>query len=77
MLPERHLIDDRRWITQQLQRLPAHLRKKAAHGYSAVYGEVYDAEPEERFRAERARFAANSRLREYVSAVHKAATPKS
>ena len=77
MLPEHHHIDDRRWLQQQLMRLPLHLRQKASEGYSKAWREAHDAEPQERFKAERARFAANSRLREYVAAVHKAATPKS
>ena len=66
MLPEHHFIDDRRWIQQQLTRLPFGLRVKAATGYSAAYRAHFDGEPEERFKVERARFAANSRLRRYV-----------
>ena len=69
MLPEHHFIDDRRWIQQQLMRLPVHLRQKASESYSKAYLESHDAEPEERFRAERARFEANTRLRKYVAAV--------
>ena len=78
MLPEHHFIDDRRWIQQQIMGLPRPVqRQRASEGYSAVYLEHFEQEPEERFKVERARFAANSRLREYVSAVRKAATPKS
>lgn len=70
MLPEHHFIDDRRWIQQQLMSLPtlAH-RKRAIEGYSEVYRANFDGEPEERFKEERARFAANSRLRRYVQKV--------
>ena len=70
MLPEHHFVDDRRWIQQQLMSLPlAAQRQRASEGYSAVYRDCFEQEPEERFKVERARFAANSRLREYVAAV--------
>ena len=52
-------------------------RQRASEGYSKAWLEAHDAEPQERFKVERARFAANSRLREYVAAVRKAATAKS
>ena len=73
MLPEHHFLDDRRWIQRQLMSLPtlAH-RNRAIEGYSEVYRANFDSEQEERFKVERARFAANSRLREYVAAVSKA-----
>ena len=78
MLPEHHFVDDRRWIQQQLMSLPRHAqRQRASDGYSAVYRDNFEQEPEERFKIERARFAANSRLREYVAAVRKATTSKS
>ena len=78
MLPERHFIDDRRWIQQQIMSLPRPAqRQRASEGYSAVYRDHFENETEERFKVERARFAANSRLREYVAAVRKAATAKS
>ena len=78
MLPEHHFVDDRRWIQQQIMSLPRHgQRQRASEGYSAVYRKHFEQEPEECFKVERARFAANSRLREYVAAVRKAATAKS
>lgn len=78
MLPEHHFIDDRRWIQQQLMSLPRPAqRQRASDGYSAVYRDCFEQEQEECFKIERARFAANSRLREYVAAVRKAATAKS
>ena len=78
MLPEHHFVDDRRWIQQQIMSLPlAAQRQRASEGYSAVYHAQFEQEQEERFKVERARFAANSRLREYVAAVRKAATAKS
>ena len=52
-------------------------RQRASEGYSAVYRDNFEQEPKKRFKIERARFAANSRLREYVAAMRKAATAKS
>ena len=78
MLPEHHFIDDRRWIQQQIMSLPRPAqRQRASEGCSAVYHAQFEQEQEERFKVERARFAANSRLREYVAAVRKAAAAKS
>lgn len=78
MLPEHHFVDDRRWIQQQIMSLPwPAQRQRASEGYSAVYRKHFESEAEERFKVERARFAANSRLREYVAAVRQAATAKS
>jgi hypothetical protein len=67
--PEHHYIGDARWIAQQLSRLPIELRGKASDGYSKAWREAHDWEPEERFKEERARFAANSRLLHYVKRV--------
>ena len=69
MLPEHHHIDDRRWIQQQLMRLPFRLRQKASEGYSKAWLEAHDAEPQERFKVERGRFEANTRMRNYVASV--------
>ena len=63
MLPEHHFADDRRWIQQQLMSLTLAHRKRVIEGYSEVYRAHFDGELEERFKVERARFAANSRLR--------------
>lgn len=76
MLPEHHFVDDRRWIQQQLMRLPPVHRQRAIEGYSEVYSTSFDREPEVRFKVERARFTANTRLREYVGAVSKAAAAR-
>lgn len=78
MLPEHHFVDDRRWIQQQIMSLPRPWQRyRASDGYSAVYRDCFEQETEERFKVERARLAANSRLREYVAAVRQAATAKS
>ena len=64
-----HHKDDKKWIDEQLRKLPGHLRVKASDAYSFVYAEAMSAEPEEHKKENAARFAANSRLRVYVGNV--------
>lgn len=64
-----HHKDDKKWIDDQLKKLPGHLRGKAADAYSSVYAEAMSTEPEEHKKENAARFAANSRLRIYVGNV--------
>lgn len=69
MLPEHHHIDDRHWIRDQLAELDPKRRVKALQGYSEVYQLEYDKEPAGHKKENRARFAANMRLRTYIQAV--------
>lgn len=69
----RHHPDDKKWILEQLYKLPVGLRDKAVKGYSKVYCEVYDATPLLHQKDCEARRAANTRLRHYVAAVTKKA----
>lgn len=69
MLPEHHHIDDRRWIRDQLAKLEPKRRVKALKGYSEVYQFEYDKEPVSYKKENKARFAANTRLRSYIQAV--------
>lgn len=69
MLPERHHIDDRHWIRDQLAELEPKRRVKASQGYSEVYQLEYDKEPAVHKKENKARFAANTRLRSYIQAV--------
>ena len=69
MLPEHHHPHDAQWLKEQLGRLPAHLKNKAIAGYEAAYLEAHDAEPVEHRKDGRARFAANSRLRDYIDKI--------
>lgn len=62
----RHSRDDAKWIKQQLERIPQRYRQQAIDGYSEVYQSAYDAEPVGHRKENAARFAANTRLREYV-----------
>lgn len=64
-----HHKDDKKWIDEQLRKLPGHLRAKASDAYSSVYAEAMSAEPEEHKKENAARFSANSRLRIYVGNV--------
>ena len=64
-----HHKDDKKWIDEQLRKLPGHLRSKASDAYSSVYAEAMSAEPEEHKKENAARFSANSRLRVYVAKV--------
>ena len=69
MLPEHHHIDDRGWIRDQLAELEPRRRMKALQGYSDVYRQEFDKEPAGHKKENKARFAANSRLRAYIKAV--------
>ena len=58
---------DRKWVTEQLQKLPTPLlRQQTLEGYKKAFKEAYDAEPLPHRKDGKARFAANNRLREYI-----------
>lgn len=67
-LPAHH-PDDARWLRAKLDSLPARYRAKAMEGYGAAYQAAYDAEPLEHKRENAARFAANTKLREFIGKV--------
>ena len=69
MLPKHAHKDDISWIKEQLSKLPVAYRTKAVKGYDAAYEEAFDAESLEHKKENRARFAANTRLRRYVERV--------
>jgi hypothetical protein len=69
VLPERHHQHDRKWIEEQLRRLPPSALETAIKGYEKVFSESYDSEPMEHRKENTARFSANSRLREYVEKI--------
>lgn len=69
MMPERHSQQDAAWIREQLERLPARLRVIASDGYSKAYQAAYDNEPADHKKENRARFVANSRLRQYAEKI--------
>lgn len=65
-LPNKHHPDDKKWITEQFQSIPHSMRNAIAAKYSAVYGEVYATHDGMAYAHCRARFEANTRLREFV-----------
>lgn len=69
MLPKRHHQHDRKWIEEQLKKLPPSALATAIKGYEKVFSESYDSEPIEHKKMNKARFAANTRLREYVEKI--------
>ncbi len=68
-LPKHHHPHDRKWITEQLARLPPLYRERAAQQYSKVFAEVFHATELRHKKHNKARREANTRLREYVSRV--------
>lgn len=66
MMPKRHSSADAKWIREQLDLLPYRLRPIAVEGYSKAYQAAYDNEPADHKKENRARFVANSRLRQYA-----------
>ena len=69
MMPKRHSPADAKWIREQLDLLPYRLRPIAVEGYSKAYQAAYDAEQADHKKENRARFAANSRLRQYAEKI--------
>lgn len=69
MLPERYHPHDKKWIREQLRKLPPSAWSAALRGYEKVFSESYDSEPLEHKKENKARFSANFRLREYVEKI--------
>jgi len=69
MLPKNYVKDDASWLLQQMMRLPPKHRDKARIGYDTVWQQAWHAEPNPHMRENKARFAANTRLRKYVDRV--------
>lgn len=67
--PDNYHPDDRAWIRAQLDSLPAASRERARVAYSVVFSEAHDSEPAAHKKENKARRAANIRLREFVSRV--------
>ena len=69
MLPKRCHEHDKKWIEEQLQKLPPFAVRRAIDGYDKVFTESYDNEPIEYKKENKARRDANTRLREYVEKI--------
>lgn len=61
--------ENNKWVDQQIQKLPFNLRVKARANWHLVYNEVFDNEQDPNYKTNRARRAANIRLRVYVGRV--------
>ena len=64
-------VHDRQWVESQIALLPVSIRQKTLRAYNDVFKEAHDAEPIEHKKMNKARFAANTRLREYVEKILK------
>ena len=69
IFPREHHQHDREWIKDQLSRLPIELKRVAVNGYDTAWQQTWHAEPTPHMRENKARFAANTRLRKYVDRV--------
>lgn len=69
MLPKQYHPHDKKWLVEQISSLPVAYRSMASQGYEAVYRDEMAAGGLPHRVENRARFAANSRLMNYVSAV--------
>ena len=65
-LPKHHHKDDQRWLNEKLGYLDEETRSKICNAYSRAFREAEHAEPNENKKSNRARFAANSRLRIFL-----------
>lgn len=70
MLPETIHPGDVKWFQSVIVQIPVHHRVVACEGYSKVWQAAYDAEPKPHCKENAGRFAANTRLREYIKKVH-------
>jgi hypothetical protein len=67
-MPLNYFSHDEQWINSQLAYcVDVVERTKVCQAYSKVYLQAHDAEPHEVRKDGKARYAANSRLREYVA----------
>ena len=57
---------DQEFIRLQLSLIPPAYKNQAIEGYKRVFKEAYDAEPVDHMKSNKARRAANTRLREFV-----------
>ena len=63
--------DDKKWILEQIRKVPAQDHADVVAGYGQLYQAAYDAEPLDHKKENKARFTANSRLRKYVGLIGK------
>lgn len=68
-LPAHHHPDDTKWITSQLTQIPSAMRQSVCERYSSVYEAEKALHQGKAYDHCRARYAANTRLREFVEKV--------
>lgn len=66
MTPNIHHDHDRKWLKEQLSKLPNSVALEICGKYSAYYKKAYDDEPVAHRKESKARVEANTRLREFV-----------
>ena len=69
MLPKQYHPSDQKWLEAQLNKLPPFALRRAIEGYEKVFAESYDSEPVEHKKMNKARYAANTRLRKYIEKI--------
>lgn len=62
---------DRKWIDEQISKLPSRLHAQVRRKYAEAYREAHNAEPVDHRKDGAARRAANARLREFVTNITK------
>ena len=65
-LPKNHHIDDRKWLNENLGYLDEETRSKICNAYSRAFRDAEHQEPLDYKKSNKARFAANSRLRIFI-----------
>ena len=59
--------DDEKWVTKQITKIPEPgLRVKVWQAYKKAFDEAFETEPLEHRKENKARFAANNRLRLFI-----------
>jgi uncharacterized membrane protein len=61
---------DKKWINEQLEKLPRELRKKITYKYNQAFNAAHNKEPIEHKKVEAGRFAANTKLRIYMNKIN-------
>lgn len=69
MLPRQYHQHDKKWLEEQLKKLPPSALNSAINGYEKVFSESYDSESIVHKKENKARYAANTRLRKYVEKI--------
>ena len=69
-LPETTHEQDKEWVSDKLNTLTPTMRTRAVIGYDSVFNETLANTPIEHQKLNRARYAANTRLRLFIDRFH-------